>query len=84
MTEKKHPSDLDKSMGKNLKKLREKYNLSLTDLSISMNTSYKTIWSYENGFNSISIPTLINIQKIFSEHNVTLEDVFRFIVIQSE
>lgn len=81
MTQKKNIKKLDKEIGKNLQKLRKNTHISRTQLANSMNVSYKTLWQYENGYNSISIDSLIKMRTLFRKKNITFDKLFEYLVI---
>lgn len=83
MTLKKKTTKLDKLIGKNVQKLRKKYNINRAQLANSMNVDYKTLWNCENGFNTLSINLLLKMQPLFKTKNITLEMLFNYIVISA-
>lgn len=83
MTQKKNMLPRDKNIGKQLRKLRKKYKLSMESLADIANVDYKTIWNCENGYNSLTLDLLIKIAPAFRDGNVDLASLFDFLVIQA-
>ncbi|AUU49759.1 TPA: helix-turn-helix transcriptional regulator [Staphylococcus aureus] len=58
-----------------LKELKEKFNISQTELSIKTNISRQTINMLENGS---YIPSLITVKKLSLYFNTSIESIFIF------
>ncbi|HDC8670146.1 TPA: helix-turn-helix transcriptional regulator [Staphylococcus aureus] len=58
-----------------LKELKEKFNISQTELSIKTNKSRQTINMLENGS---YIPSLITVKKLSLYFNTSIESIFIF------
>jgi len=82
MTAKKSISELDKIIGNNLKNIRERNSITRTQLAEAMNITAKPLWSYENGLNSISINSLINMRASFEKENIPFETLLFQILVK--
>ena len=57
--------NINEKVGRNIKKYRMAYNLTLKDLSKMLHKSVSTISKYENGMISLDISTLLEMSRIF-------------------
>lgn len=69
-------------MGKRLRKLRKSQGLTISQLSEQIGLSDRMVSNYERGENAISLEIIIKIyeSKVFEDRS--LEELFRFIVIE--
>lgn len=69
-------------MGKRLRKLRKSQGLTISQLSEQIGLSGRMVSNYERGENAISLEIIIKIyeSKVFEDRS--LEELFRFIVIE--
>ena len=68
----------NKVIGNNIKKLREKNNVSLDDLSLLAGIAKNTLMNYESGIKQITINDLIFICNHF---NVTIDSMVSYQII---
>lgn len=68
----------NKEIGKNIKKIREKNNVSLDDLSLLEGIAKNTLMNYESGNKQITINDLIFICNHF---NVTIDSMVSYQII---
>lgn len=68
----------NKEIGNNIKKIREKNNVSIDDLSLLAGIAKNTLINYESGKKQITIDDLILICNHF---NVTIDSMFSYQII---
>lgn len=73
----KHPYNIfDNMVGERIRELRKEYGMTIDQFAEITDLSNKTISNYENGKNTITIPSLINIYKAFDSHFNDVNEVF--------
>lgn len=72
------PNTFDSNVGKNLRILRKKYNLTIENFAEKVHLSSRSISNYENGNNTITIESLVKIYEsnIYRESFTSLNELF--------
>jgi transcriptional regulator with XRE-family HTH domain len=68
------PTDIDRLVGVNVRKLRIERNLTLAELAAQLGISHQQLQKYETGSNRLSAGTLCNVAETLG---VTIEFLFR-------
>ena len=68
-------SDISKTMGHNIRLLREKHGMTQQEIAIHLDVSYQQIQKYEAGKNRIPIESLIILKQLF---NVSYDYFMKF------
>ncbi|SFM14305.1 Helix-turn-helix [Salibacterium qingdaonense] len=68
-------------MGDQLRLLREYNGMTISELAEKIDVSNKMISNYENGYNRITIETIVKIYNNEAFGNMELEEIFRILVI---
>lgn len=68
-------TDVDRQVGKNVRKLRMAHGMTLVDLSGELGISHQQLQKYETGSNRLSAGTLLQVSRILG---VSLADLFEY------
>lgn len=69
-------------MGEALRILRKKENLTINKLSETLNKSEKIISNYENGYNHMTLETIITIYESDFLNDYSLEELLHIFIIE--
>lgn len=73
MSNERTPTKLDKLIGKNIRNLRQYFNLSQVGLGEHLGITFQQIQKYERGLNRIAASRLYLLAKLW---NISMEDFF--------
>lgn len=68
-------------MGKKLNELRKKENLSITELSETLDLSTKIISNYENGWNRMTLETILSIYESDFANDYDLDTLTQIFIV---